>query len=92
MVHFVIVVHTVQALKKQKSPLSLKLLASRQPSRADNAWYLDRKAWILYRIKRYEESIETWQRAARLKPGHKALRRNIDMAAREANPAPPLKG
>jgi len=47
-----------------------------------NPWYLDRKAWILYRMKRYEESIETWKLAAGLKPGHKAFSHNIDMAAK----------
>ncbi len=52
-----------------------------------NPWYLDRKAWILYRMKRYEESIETWELTASLKPGHKAFSRNIDMAkkARDAS-------
>ena len=52
-----------------------------------NTWYLDRKAWILYRMKRYEESIETWKLAASLKPGHKAFSRNIDMAAKAAKQA-----
>jgi tetratricopeptide (TPR) repeat protein len=52
-----------------------------------NPWYLDRKAWILYRMKRYEESIDTWKLAASLEPGQKALSRNIDMAkkARDAS-------
>jgi tetratricopeptide (TPR) repeat protein len=45
-------------------------------------WYLDRKAWILYRMKRYEESIEAWKLAASLKPEHEAFSRNIDMAAK----------
>ena len=52
-----------------------------------NTWYIDRKAWILYRMKRYEESIETWKLAASLKPGHKAFSRNIDMAAKAAGQA-----
>ncbi len=52
-----------------------------------NTWYLDRKAWTLYRMKRYEESIETWKLAASLKPGHKAFSRHIDMAAKAAKQA-----
>jgi O-antigen ligase/Tfp pilus assembly protein PilF len=47
-------------------------------------WYLDRKAWILYRMKRYEESIDAWKLAAGLKPEHKAFTRNIEMAATDA--------
>jgi O-antigen ligase/tetratricopeptide (TPR) repeat protein len=58
-------------------------------SNGDNAWYLDRRARILYHMKRYEEAIETWQRAARLKPAHKAFRSHIDRAAKEAG-QPPL--
>ncbi|MDY6838790.1 MAG: O-antigen ligase family protein [Thermodesulfobacteriota bacterium] len=54
-------------------------------SHGENAWYLDRKAWILYRMKRYDAAIKAWQRAATLKPAHKAFRRQIDMAKREAN-------
>lgn len=56
--------------------------AAVRASHDKNPWYLDRKARILYRMKRYEESIETWKSAAELKPGHKAFRRNIDMAAK----------
>jgi tetratricopeptide (TPR) repeat protein len=52
-----------------------------------NPWYLDRKAWILYRMKNYEKSIEAWKLAAQLKPGHKAFRRNIDMAEKTAKEA-----
>jgi len=52
-----------------------------------NPWYLDRKAWILYRMKNYEKSIEAWKLAAQLKPGHKAFRRNIDMAEKAAKEA-----
>ena len=52
-----------------------------------NPWYLDRRAWILYRMKDYEESIETWKLAAHLKPEHKAFRRNIDMAEKAAKEA-----
>lgn len=52
-----------------------------------NPWYLDRKAWILYRMKDYEQSIETWKLAAHLKPEHKAFRRNIDMAKKAAKEA-----
>ncbi|MDY6987204.1 MAG: O-antigen ligase family protein [Thermodesulfobacteriota bacterium] len=62
--------------------------AAIRTSLADNAWHFHRKAWILYRMKRYEESIDAWQQAARLKPGHKAFRRNIDMASKKADPAP----
>jgi len=61
--------------------------AAVRASHNKNAWYLDRKAWILYRMKRYEESIETWKLAANLKPGHKAFRRNIDMAAKASKEA-----
>lgn len=56
--------------------------AAVRASNNKNPWYLDRKAWILYRMKRYEESIETWKLAASLKPAHKAFSRNIDMAAK----------
>ncbi|RLB81553.1 MAG: hypothetical protein DRH17_08760 [Deltaproteobacteria bacterium] len=56
--------------------------AAVQASHNKNPWYLDRKAWILYRMKHYKEAMETWQLAAHLKPGHKAFRRNIDMAAK----------
>ncbi len=62
--------------------------AAVRASDSKNPWYLDRKAWILYRMKRYEESIETWKLAAHLKPGHKAFGRNIDMAAKAAKEAP----
>ncbi len=53
----------------------------------NNPWYLDGKAWILYRMKNYEKSIETWKWAAHLKPEHKAFRRNIDMAEKAAKKA-----
>ena len=49
-----------------------------------NPWYLDRKAWILYRMNRYKESIEAWESAAGLRPGHKGFRRNIEMATKAA--------
>jgi len=62
--------------------------AAVQASQNKNPWYLDRKAWILYRMKRYEESIEAWKLAAHLKPGHKAFGRNIDMAEKAAKEAP----
>ncbi|MDY6949985.1 MAG: O-antigen ligase family protein [Thermodesulfobacteriota bacterium] len=58
-------------------------------SQGNNAWHLDRKAWILYRMKRYEASIETWQRAVGLKPGYKAFYRNIDRAAKDVARPPP---
>ena len=54
--------------------------AAVRASHSNNPWYLDRKARVLYRMKRYEESIETWELAASLKPGHNAFRRNIEMA------------
>ena len=54
--------------------------AAVRASHSKNPWHLDRKARILYRMKRYEESIETWELAASLKPGHNAFRRNIEMA------------
>lgn len=45
-----------------------------------NPWYLDRKAWILYRMKRYEESIEAWKQASALKPDHEGFKRNMEKA------------
>jgi O-antigen ligase/tetratricopeptide (TPR) repeat protein len=54
--------------------------AAVRASHGKNPWYLDRKARVLYRMKRYEESIKTWELAAILKPGHNAFRRNIEMA------------
>jgi tetratricopeptide (TPR) repeat protein len=50
-----------------------------------NPWYLDRKAWILYRMERYPESVKAWKSAAELKPGHKAFRRCMDMAAQSVH-------
>jgi len=61
--------------------------AAVRASHNKNPWYLDRRAWILYRMKRYEESIETWKLAVHLKPEHKAFRRNIDMAAKAGKEA-----
>ncbi|OEU79186.1 MAG: hypothetical protein BA865_07270 [Desulfobacterales bacterium S5133MH4] len=61
--------------------------AAVRASHNKNPWYLDRKAWILYRMKHYDESIEVWKSATGLKPGHKAFRRNIDMAAKAAKEA-----